>query len=87
MKEKGLPDQSTLPDLPVAETAPKPFSKLSETDKELIKKWRAQGYEYKRIAAALRRPVNTIRSFCIYTPRARAKKALMEEKMYGSEPG
>lgn len=82
MKEKGLPDQSTLPDLPVTDTEPKPFSKLSERDKELINKWRAQGYEYKQIAS----PVSTIRTFCIYAPRDRAKKALME-RTSGSELG
>ncbi len=71
MKEQGLPDQKTLPDLPMAESAPLRFSKMTEVDIAKIELWRSLGYEFKRIAHALRRPVNTIRTYYLYNPERR----------------
>jgi len=67
-KEKGLPDQESLPLLPQPSVIPAAWSKLSEDEKERIAELRSMGYEYKRIAAALGRPVSTIRTHCIYRP-------------------
>lgn len=68
VKEKGLPDQESLPPLPQPSVIPAARSKLSEDEKERIAELRSMGYEYKRIAATLGRPVSTIRTHCIYRP-------------------
>ena len=68
IKEKGLPNQDSLPPLPKPSAIPAARSRLSEEEQMRISELRSMGYEYKRIAASLGRPVSTIRTHCIYRP-------------------
>ena len=78
MKEKGLPNQDSLPLLPKPSLIPAVGSNLTDEEKETISKLRSIGYEYKRIAAALGRPVSTIRTHCIYRPKLIAEGKMKE---------
>lgn len=69
IREKGLPNQDSLPPLPIPSVIPAVGSKLTEGEKRRIVELRSMGYEYSRIAASLGRPVSTIRTFYIYRPK------------------